>query len=245
MTVAPDDSGKSLYPSILANGAAMDKAHQGRGRVVVIGELDSGALLQGVLSFLHQAANQISLEVPEGLGGRLWDQVGGRLAAIRKLQDGTSSVAPVRVVAMAVGIPEKKGRKWKVQVATCSAMVTTSQYLSVESSYEWRVAARLVEERRYFEKPLRFDADEAEVFPDFILKDTQFVQFPMEVYGMTSEPYLKRKAEKIAYYTQHFGVQGHWCWDPTQGDPIPEFPSPKLPSPQPAPVQDTNFAGGD
>jgi hypothetical protein len=62
------------------------------------------------------------------------------------------------------------------------------------------------------------------VFPDFVLLDTQIKEFPMEVYGMNTEPYLKRKFEKEKYYTDIYGIRGHWMWDAAHGESIPFFP---------------------
>ena len=75
-------------------------------------------------------------------------------------------------------------------------------------------------------KPLRFDAAEDVVFPDFILLDMG-ADTPMEVFGRNDEAYEARKAIKMAYYQEVFGIDGWWWWnaaaDP-DGEHIPAFP---------------------
>jgi len=74
-------------------------------------------------------------------------------------------------------------------------------------------------------KPLRFDAGEDAIFPDFILLDTG-KDTPMEVLGRADEAYEARKAEKVEYYKK-LRADGWWCWNAaadTAGARIPPFP---------------------
>ena len=88
------------------------------------------------------------------------------------------------------------------------------------------MADKLTAEGRGFIKPLRFDADEDVVFPDFILRDTGD-DTPLEVFGRSDEAYEARREVKMAYYEKTFGIGNWWCWN-AAADPdglrIPPFP---------------------
>ena len=119
--------------------------------------------------------------------------------------------------------PKSSGGNMTAQVVDISLMSVSQDWIPVESSFEVLVAEKLVAERRRFEKPLRFDADDV-TFPDFWLKDVG-APMPMEVWGMTSSDYQARKTEKSAYYDETYGKDGWWSWNGADGDELPEFPS--------------------
>lgn len=117
----------------------------------------------------------------------------------------------------------KVKQDWKV-VDIALQSLSAGSFIPVESSYENRVAENLVAENRTFEKPLRFEAGKEEVFPDFILLDTERAKYPMEVFGRTDEAYERREGEKRWYYEEHFGPDW-WCWKVSSIQDIPEFPA--------------------
>ncbi len=131
-----------------------------------------------------------------------------------------------RVVAIAQVEPKLGTRGAVANVVDMALMAVTENWIPVDSSYERIIANRLSEQGRAFSKPLRFEADNDVVFPDFILLDTP-AEVPMEVFGRTDEAYEARKAEKDAYYRTHYGIDGWWSWN-AAADPeatsIPAFP---------------------
>lgn len=215
----PDDSGKSLYPTVLQNEKVIKSAIRTNSRVLVLLELPQGYDNGQPLFFNYQKLT-IRL-LPESIR-RAQTLIDGHANAITSVQRGTPTAAPLRRIMIGIGTPSKS----EISITACAAMLTTAQYIPIESSYEWIVADQLVHQQRYFCKPLRYDAA-SEVFPDFILLDTNQVQFPMEVYGMTTEPYLARKEEKTTYYQTNFGGH-HWLWDATQDQTPPDFPLKKI-----------------
>lgn len=131
-----------------------------------------------------------------------------------------------RVIAIAQ-IDPRPGNKGTVSnVVDVALMGVTPEWIPVDSSYERVIAEKLVKEGRGFNKPLRYEAGEDAVLPDFILLDTP-TEAPLEVFGRADEAYVARMEEKIAYYREHFGVDGWWSWnaaaDPA-GNHIPAFP---------------------
>lgn len=130
-----------------------------------------------------------------------------------------------KVIAIAQ-IEVKDSRGNSGQVCDLALMVVSNEWIPVESSYEALIEQALREQGRAFLKPLRYDADEDCVFPDFWLLDVG-CDFPIEVFGMDTLKYLDRKAAKESYYNQKYGPSGWWQWDVTQQpnlDQIPAFP---------------------
>jgi hypothetical protein len=101
-----------------------------------------------------------------------------------------------------------------------SLLETTLTGIPVESAYEARMADYLQESGRSFRKPLRYDAAQ-HVFPDFEILDTD-PPTAVEVWGMQTDLYLARKAEKVEVYRQ----QRHplLSWNAAAGEDLPPLP---------------------
>lgn len=94
-----------------------------------------------------------------------------------------------------------------------------SSCIPVASGYELRMARALIDAQRSFRKPLRFDASEDLVFPDFVLIDRP-LDIAVEVWGRDDNKYTARKAEKRAYYADAY--PGRLIeWDAFRDDPLP------------------------
>jgi hypothetical protein len=133
---------------------------------------------------------------------------------------------PVLAIAMLDDIKPGKDRGHYAKVINLALMPVTKNWIPFDSMYEQKIADKLTAEGRGFIKPLRYDADESLVFPDFILQDME-KEIPLEVFGRSDETYIARQAEKIAYYEEVYGTGHWWCWnaakDP-EGQNIPPFP---------------------
>lgn len=75
-------------------------------------------------------------------------------------------------------------------------------------SHEHTIAEKLVSEGRSSNKPLLYNQAEDDALPDFVLMDYASGEVPMEVFGQDDEDYLKRKADKTAYYDRQYGQGG-------------------------------------
>lgn len=115
-----------------------------------------------------------------------------------------------------------------ISINAIAVMNASNDFIPVDSSYELTIASKLVAEKRIFSKPLKYSADESEVFPDFLMLDAGQV-LPMEVFGMTSnEEYSARKIVKTEYYDRKYGPGNWWYWDvPAHKEP-PAFPKPGI-----------------
>lgn len=158
------------------------------------------------------------LDMHPGLWGRACKRFPRAIAAWQSNQ---------RIMAIAE-LDLKKDGKY-ANVVDIALMPVTSNWIPFDSMYELMIADKLTNEERGFLKPLRFDADEDIVFPDFILRDTG-ADTPLEVFGRSDETYETRKAIKMAYYQKEFGTDLWWYWDAAQdpdGNTIKPFPETK------------------
>ena len=115
-----------------------------------------------------------------------------------------------RVIAIAITDTPGAG---KASVMRLALMAVSERWIPVASSFEADIEQMLSDEGRSYWKPLRFDASEDEVFPDFWLLDTGERETPMEVFGRSDPAYLQRKNNKIRHYNREFGATGWWSWD--------------------------------
>lgn len=127
------------------------------------------------------------------------------------------------IVIAQIEVRERKGRQ-SANVVDAALMAVSQHWIPTESSHERIVAEKLVEEGRAFSKPLRYNQESEVVFPDFVLIDCAGAEVPLEVFGRNDEEYVRRKAEKTAYYDKRYGEAGWWRWDATRDNAVPPFP---------------------
>lgn len=128
-----------------------------------------------------------------------------------------------RVCVLAVLRPYRiQGERAQWQVVDLALQLMGKGFIPVESGYEAQVVERLIDEGRDFDKPLRFDADEDENLPDFVLRDTGSAGYVLEVFGRTDANYERREARKKSAYQTKYG-EDWWWWKPNLG-PMPPFP---------------------
>lgn len=99
-----------------------------------------------------------------------------------------------RVIAIAQ-IAQRPGKAHQADVLEVALMRVIEQWIPLDSDLEGKVEQKLWDEGRKFDKPLRCDADECAVFPDFWLLDMQ-QDFTLEVFGMATPQYLERRGTR-------------------------------------------------
>jgi hypothetical protein len=127
----------------------------------------------------------------------------------RSVLSGSPKVAFLCILIM--DSPNENGWR-RPEVLDFALMPVSEKLIPYESSYELLVAKKLSDERRYFRKPLRYDAGHDVVFPDFELLDVSDKATPLEVFGRDDEKYEDRKLEKVRYYDQMYGAERWWKW---------------------------------
>lgn len=103
-------------------------------------------------------------------------------------------------------------------VRQCGFLVTSRDFVPVDSMYEATFANKLVDEGRSFYKPMVIEDG---LVPDFVLTDTSKPTY-IEVWGMNTDSYIARRAEKIASYQK----LGHALleWDAASMMAMPQLP---------------------
>jgi len=211
------------------NWATIDAAASSNKRLIMITYLKpctngEGGSLNGTLP-LPQAAGFPSLDVPADLIDRLNRSFARELGDWRRGQK-------VMLIAE-TDLPVKKFRQRDgkpVPYNTCTvidaALMTVSpRFISLDSSWEGVIEEKLWQEKRQFIKPLRYDG-EADVFPDFLLKDVPGREIvPLEVFGMNTPDYLERKAVKLTHYREKYGEGNWWSWDAHKADALADIPA--------------------
>ena len=101
----------------------------------------------------------------------------------------------------------------------CGFIVTSRDFIPVDSMYEAQFSNKLVDEDRAFDKPLKVENG---LLPDFVLLDTPTPTF-VEVWGMNTDDYKLRRAEKVKAYANlnHVLLE----WDAANGDSMPQLPA--------------------
>jgi len=118
---------------------------------------------------------------------------------------------------IAIGIAKPDSKLPYAQISSMALMPVTGHHIPFDSSFEKDLADELINQKRHFLKPLRFDTkQDLQVHPDFILLDVPPIDIAIEVYGMNTPSYLARKAEKIDIYTAASTNIGYWDWNASQ-----------------------------
>lgn len=105
-------------------------------------------------------------------------------------------------------------------VQNAALMLCSKDYIPCDSSHEAKLANTLASAERAFDKPMFMDG-ELGLLPDFVERSGREPVY-MEVWGMQSPAYLKRKQEKIAAYAEK-GLQ-LWEWHAVSTPVIPRLP---------------------
>jgi hypothetical protein len=186
--------------------ARLNRAGRSRRRGLVLGEIRTTAATQyGVR--VHLAHQRAPLFATQELMRR----------AERSYPTGFSAEASEssrRQVVLC--LVELSARGWPLLI-DLAAMLTTGTYLPADSGHEVEMADALVEARRTFLKPLRYDRSDA-VFPDFVLLDSDPHTY-VEVWGVQGrEDYENRKQAKQAHYRKSGRPLLEW----NVRDPLPD-----------------------
>ena len=221
-------NGVRLESVLLTSAFNSDGKEANRNKEVVKCALGKGLRLIAVGRLEDYSADKHSIPAQLPLVGRygmpwlnmeerLWERVGQRFKdEIGAWQKG------VNIVAIAHLSVTKSVKGSNALVHDVSLMRVSKRWIPLDSSYEEAIEERLHAEERAFQKPVRFDADECEYFPDFWLLDVD-ESYPMEVFGRTDAEYQAHRERKIHHYDNDYPA-GWWYWDAWKTDKSPDFP---------------------
>lgn len=191
-------------------------------------QLNSGLIVIGEISEWPNMLKKSPLKL---IGFRDFPAININYELFKKANDSSPmcknffQVDNVRVIAI-VQTTEPRSNNF-VDMKSIALMPVSKQWIPFDSSYERRLESKLVSEGRAFFKPLRFDSTTDWALPDFVLSDVT-PNMPLEVFGMETEVYMKRRDEKTRKYDEEFGPDGWWFWDAASSPTvIPQLP-PKI-----------------
>ena len=208
-------------PEAEINAKIIRAARQHQRRLVVVGQLakDKGEVTPAKLT-LSRPFGSPHLWLPPAV----WERAQRRFGSTVRSWHRGEPVVAIALLELRTVRPGDTG-PGAASIVDLALMRVTERWIPIESSYERLVEQQLVATRRQFVKPLRYDADEFALFPDFWLTDVG-KWLPMEVFGMQTEDYIRRREEKRRWYLAEFG--SHWWeWVPQHGtmaQSVPDFP---------------------
>ena len=106
-------------------------------------------------------------------------------------------------------------REHTYQVDTASFMLTSSEWIPIEGVHELELVSALIQQRRCFIKPLRYDAKSAAPFPNALLLDAGAKPFPLHVISDFMSA-TDRAAKDTALKA---GDERPWIWHTAQAMP--------------------------
>jgi len=226
IVIAPGGSEQGRGAEIQESHGTIDQAIQANERIVIVGalrEIRESRYGKPIIALSEGLANyEIRLQALEPLK-EFWERryhSALHAHACRRggIENPYISYDPdFWIFGLFVGEPKRgegrgeKSPRYVIDVVSGGFMLTSSEYIPVDSSHEIRLLRQLVESEREFLKPLRFEDTRDLVLPDFLLLDVGEDSYPLEVYGMREETYQHRKAEKERYYQDKFAGR-HWAW---------------------------------
>lgn len=145
---------------------------------------------------------------------KTWERIERVYAPLFEARDADTGVKARLMMAALVGAR----REQTYEIEAASLMLTSEQWIPVEGIHELPLVHALVEQRRRFIKPLRYDAKSAAGFANALLLDTGAAVVPLHVVSAFMKPAERLTKERTI---ANFG-SGAWVW--VTGDRMPALP---------------------
>lgn len=118
------------------------------------------------------------------------------------------SVNPLLKIITLMTVEKHEKSKWIVHDIT--AMVTNKNYIPITSLHEATLTDHLIENDRYFYKPLNYDS-KGTGFANFLLTDTGDSPVPLEIFQLDKGAATASQNMRIAEYEEN--NEKYWQWD--------------------------------
>jgi hypothetical protein len=116
-------------------------------------------------------------DVPLLLSNKIWERLERTYAACFEARDADSAVRPRLVMTALI----RARREHTYEVDTASLMLASEHWIPVEGVHELPLIHALVEARRRFIKPLRYDTKNAAAFANVLLLDAGALPLPLHI----------------------------------------------------------------
>ncbi len=153
-------------------------------------------------------------DAPLLMPGKTWDRLERHYAALFEARDADTGQR-VRLM-MAALIRARREHTYEIDAA--SLMLTSEHWIPVEGVHELSLIHALVEQRRRFVKPLRYDARSAAAFPNALLLDVGAVPVALHVVSAFIDLKEQRAKERAV------ADSGATTWVWSTATPMPSLP---------------------
>ena len=109
----------------------------------------------------------------------------------------------------------------EIRLLNLAFQVLSKEWIPVESGYELSTVNQLVNEHRWFSKPMS-PQNGMKYIPDIIFHDT-WITIYGEIYGRKDVKYRNAFETKKQWFAKHYPGQS-WNWDATADHKMPPFP---------------------
>jgi Protein of unknown function (DUF1173) len=153
-------------------------------------------------------------DAPLLIKSKTWERIERVFAPLFEARDADTGFKVRLMMAALVGAR----REHTYELEAASLMLTSEHWIPVEGIHELPLVHALVEQRRRFVKPLRYDAKSAAAFANALLLDTGTAAVPLHVVSAFMKPAERLTKERTI---TNFG-SGAWVW--VTDDRMPAFP---------------------
>ncbi|MDP1691878.1 MAG: DUF1173 family protein [Burkholderiaceae bacterium] len=155
-------------------------------------------------------------DAPLLIDGKAWARIEKVFAPMFEARDADTG-HKVRLMLAAL---VRARREYTYEIDAASLMMTTEHWIPIDAIHELPLVHALVEHRRRFAKPLRYDAPTAGAFPNALLLDMGLKPVPLHVVSAFMAPRARVDKEQAI---SKLG-DGAWVWSTDQPMPaLPEF----------------------
>lgn len=153
-------------------------------------------------------------DVPLFVDNKTWERIERAYRDILEACD-SDAKGKQRIVVCALVYAR---REHTYQIDTATFMLTTETWIPIEGIHEADLIHTLIEQKRRFIKPLRYDARSAAGFANALLLDTGEMPTPLHIVSQFAEPRHRIEKERAIKLLRGFG----WVW--YSGQEIPSLP---------------------
>lgn len=154
-------------------------------------------------------------DAPLLINARAWERIERVYGNLFEARDADTDHKP-RIVMCALIYAK---REHTYQIDTASFMLTTDHWIPIEGMHEVDLIHALIEHKRRFVKPLRYDAKSAAHFPNALLLDAG--ERPVAVH--VASEFMDPKEMEVKKKALMANDEMHWVWYTDQ--PMPAFPA--------------------
>lgn len=174
-------------------------------------------VILGKLKGVRKTMYGFSYEL-QGFGFPLYLEVGLHQQLLNSYAFAFSAVRDMPELNVFLAAQVERSPTGNYRIRNCGFIVTSRDFIPVDSLYEVMMANMLVDQQRTFYKPLKVEDG---LLPDFVLMDTPTPTY-IEVWGMCNDDYDLRRAEKVKAYAalNHQLIE----WDAARNAPMPSLP---------------------